>query len=178
MKKQDILSAVQLYLAPVLVILLGLLLMVSPDTASALISRILGAALSLVGLVLAVIALFSDRGRVGKLVFALAILACGGVLSANPLLLASFAGRIVGLLLLVDGIGDMINARIQGVRFFMPLLVTVLGAILVLMPMTASRLLFGLCGLAVTAIGIFMLLDRVRRRLPGGKNDSNIIDAL
>ena len=45
------------------------------------------------------------------------------------------------------------------------------------MPMTASRLLFGLCGLAVTVVGIFMLLDRLRRKLPAG-DDPNIIDAL
>lgn len=176
MKKQEILSAVQLYLAPVLVILLGLLLLISPDTASALISKILGGALSLVGFVLAAIALFGNR-RVGKLIFALAIVACGGILSANPLLLASFAGRIVGILLLVDGIGDMINAHRRGIRGLMPLLVTILGAILVLMPMTASRLLFGLCGLAVTVVGFFMLLDRLRRKLPAG-DDPNIIDAL
>ena len=176
MKKQEILSAVQLYLAPVLVILLGLMLLISPDTASALISKILGGALSLVGFVLAAIALFGNR-RVGKLIFALAIVACGGILSANPLLLASFAGRIVGILLLVDGIGDMINAHRQGIRGLMPLLVTILGAILVLMPMTASRLLFGLCGLAVTVVGFFMLLDRLRRKLPAG-DDPNIIDAL
>ena len=176
MKKQEILSAVQLYLAPVLVILLGLMLLISPDTASALISKILGGALSLVGFVLAAIALFGNR-RVGKLIFALAIVACGGILSANPLLLASFAGRIVGILLLVDGIGDMINAHRRGIRGLMPLLVTILGAILVLMPMTASRLLFGLCGLAVTVVGFFMLLDRLRRKLPAG-DDPNIIDAL
>lgn len=177
MKKQDIFSSLQLYLAPVLVILLGLLLLVSPDTASALISRILGGVLSLLGFILAAVALFGNRRRVGKLIFALAVIACGGILSANPLLLASFAGRIVGILLLVDGIGDMVNAHRRGIRGLMPLLVTILGAILVLMPLTASRLLFGLCGLAVTAIGFFMLLDRLRRKLPAG-DDPNIIDAL
>jgi len=107
------------------------------------------------------------------------MLACGGVLSARPLLLAAFAGRVVGLLLFIDGVGDMINAHRRGIRFLMPLLVTVLGGILVLMPMTASRLVFSLCGLLVTVTGIFMLLDRLRhRRLPKGEDDPNIIDAL
>ena len=64
-------------------------------------------------------------------------------------------------------------------RFLLPLLVTLLGGILVLLPMTASRLVFSLCGLAVTVIGVFMLLDRLRlRRLNGGDEDPNIIDAL
>lgn len=179
MKKQDILSAVQFFLAPVLVILLGLLLLINPDSASILISKILGGLLSVVGIVLAIAALFSDRRKAGKLIFALAVFACGGVLSASPLLLASFAGRIVGLLLLADGLTDMFNAYRRGIRFLMPVLVAILGGILLLMPMTASRLLFSLCGLAVTVIGIFMLLDRLRRRqLPAGDNDPNIIDAL
>lgn len=179
MKKQDIFSTVQLYLAPVLVILLGLLLLISPDSASVLISKLLGGLLSVLGIGFGIAALFGQHGRVGKLIFAIGLVSCGGILAAQPLLLASFAGRMIGILLLIDGIGDMINAHRLGVRFLMPLLVTILGAILVLMPMTASRLIFGLCGLAVTVVGIFMLLDRLRhRRLPRGNDDPDIIDAL
>jgi len=179
MKKQHILSTIQLFLAPILVILLGLLLLINPDSASVLIFRLIGGLLTLLGIGVGIAALFSDRGRVGKLIGAIAMLACGGVLSARPLLLAAFAGRVVGLLLFIDGVGDMINAHRRGIRFLMPLLVTVLGGILVLMPMTASRLVFSLCGLLVTVTGIFMLLDRLRhRRLPKGEDDPNIIDAL
>lgn len=178
MKKQDILSVIQLLLAPVLVILLGLLLLVNPDSASVLISRILGWGLTILGAGCGIAALFSDRGRVAKLIGAGVLLVCGGVLISTPLLLASFAGRLVGLLLVLDGIPDMVNAHRRGARFLMPLIVTVIGAVLVLMPMTASRLVFSLCGLVVTFIGVAMLLDRIRKpRLPGGK-DSNIIDAL
>lgn len=177
MKKQDIFSAIQLFLAPVLVILLGLLLLINPDSASALLSRLVGGLLSVLGIGFGIAALFSDRKRTGKLIFAIGLFACGGILSANPLLLASFAGRVVGILLFVDGVGDMINAYRRGIRFLMPLIVTILGAVLVLMPMTASRLVFSLCGLAVAVVGIFMLLDRLRRRLPEG-DDPNIIDAL
>ena len=178
MKKQEIFSLIQLFLAPVLVILLGLLLLIDPDSASVLISRILGAALTLTAAVTAVFALFSQQRRMPKLISAGVMFICAGVLTSNPLLLASFAGRVVGILLVADGVSDMFNAHRRGVRFRMPLLVTVLGAVLVLMPMTASRLVFGLCGLAVTVVGIFMLLDRMRRRLPEGDSDPNIIDAL
>lgn len=179
MKKQDIFSAVQLLLAPVLVILLGLLLLVNPDSASVLISRLLGTLLTVLGIGFGIVGLFSDRNRLGKLITAAAILICGGILSTNPLLLAAFAGRVVGLLLFVDGVGDMINAHRRGIRFLMPLIVTAIGIVLMVLPMTASRFIFGLCGLAVTVTGIFMLLDRLRhRRLKGGDEDSNIIDAL
>ena len=58
-----------------------------------------------------------------------------------------------------------------------PLILT--GVVLLLLPMTASRLVFTLGGVAVTAIGIFMFADRIRghRWLDAG-DDPNIIDAL
>lgn len=178
MNKKNILSAIQLYLAPALVILLGLLLLINPDSASVLLSKLIGSILILVAVVFGAAALFSEK-KVLKLILAILTLNCGIVLTRNPLLLASFAGRLVGLLLFVDGLGDLFNAHRNGIRGLMPLIVTILGGILILMPMTASRLVFSLCGLAVAIIGVLMLLDRIRhRRLPGGDNDPNIIDAL
>lgn len=177
MKKNEILSLLRLLLAPVLVILLGLVLLVNPDTASVLISRLLGGLLALLAIGCGIAALVSPRARAGKVAAAIALAVCGGILGRNPLLLASFAGRVVGLLLVIDGVGDMIGAHRRGVRFLMPLLVTVVGAILVALPMTASRLVFSLCGLVVIIIGVLMLLDRLHKpRLSGG--DSDIIDAL
>ena len=179
MKKQEFFSTLRFLLAPILVIALGLLLLIHPDSASVLLSRLLGGLLTLLGIGFGIAALFRDRGRIGGLITAAALLIFGGVLSANPLLLAAFAGRVAGLLLVIDGLGDMVQAHRRGVRFLLPLLVTILGGILVLLPMTASRLVFSLCGLAVTVIGVFMLLDRLRlRRLNGGDEDPNIIDAL
>lgn len=179
MKKQDIFSLVQLFLAPALVILLGVLLLINPDSASVLISKVLGWALTGVGIISGIIALFSERRKTGKLVSAAVLLICGSVLSARPLLLAAFAGRIIGLLLLADGLADLFNAYRRGIRGLMPLIVAILGGILLLMPMTASRLVFRLCGLVVLVIGCAMLLDRIRHpRLNRGNDDPNIIDAL
>lgn len=179
MKKQEFFSTLRFLLAPILMIALGLLLLIHPDSASVLLSRLLGGLLTLLGIGFGIAALFRDRGRIGGLITAAALLIFGGILSANPLLLAAFAGRVAGLLLVIDGLGDMVQAHRRGVRFLLPLLVTILGGILVLLPMTASRLVFSLCGLAVTVIGVFMLLDRLRlRRLTGGDEDPNIIDAL
>ena len=54
-----------------------------------------------------------------------------------------------------------------------------IGAILILLPMTTSRVVFSICGLVVLLIGIVMLVDRIRkRRLLEPKDDPNIIDAL
>ena len=53
------------------------------------------------------------------------------------------------------------------------------GVVLILLPMTTSRLMFSLCGLVVLIIGIVMLLDRLRdRKRLNEPEDPNIIDAL
>ena len=53
------------------------------------------------------------------------------------------------------------------------------GVALVLLPMTASRLVFSLAGLVVLVVGVVMLLDRLRnRRRLEASSDPNIIDAL
>ena len=102
----------------------------------------------------------------------------GGWLTNNPLALAAWVGRIVGILLVVDGLQDMIHLRGQGQRFALPVLATLVGAVLILLPLTTTRLVFSLCGIVVLIIGIVMLLDRLkgRKRISGG--DDNIVDAL
>lgn len=86
MKKRDILSAIQLLLAPVLVILLGLLLLINPDSASVLLSKLVGSLLVLVAAVFGIAALFSEQRKVLKLVLAALVLNCGILLTRNPLL--------------------------------------------------------------------------------------------
>ena len=102
----------------------------------------------------------------------------GGWLTNNPLALAAWVGRFVGILLVVDGIQDIIHLKNQGQRFALSLIVTVVGAVLILLPMTTTRLVFSLCGGVVLIIGIVMLLDRLKGRKQLNSGDSNIIDAL
>ncbi len=179
MRKNDILSLIRLILTPILVMLLGLLLFVNPDSASILIAKILSWGLTAVAIGCGIAALVSGRGRVGKLLLAVGLFATGAFLGRNPLLVASFTGRVIGILLLIDGLQDIFAARAQGMTFLMPLIVAAIGGVLILMPMTASRLVFSLLGLIVLILGGMMLLSRIRtRRLSGGSDDPNIIDAL
>lgn len=178
MKKQDILPLVKMLLAPVLVIVLGLILIVNPDSASALISKILGWVIILVGIAFGLSAIFNESGRIGKAICAVALAVVGGWLVQNPLALAAWIGRIIGVLLVIDGVEDIIELRRQGASFLLPLIITIVGAVLILMPMTTSRVVFSLCGVVVLLIGIGMLIERLKgkKRLNGPKDD--IIDAL
>lgn len=179
MKKEELFDRVQLLLAPVLVILLGLVLVFCPDSASALIAKLLGWMISMAAIVLGISAIFGAQGRTGKVIGAIVCAVIGGWLGSHPLVLAAWFGRIVGIVLLLDGIQDMSTNCRMGRRFLLPALVALAGLVLILMPMTASRLIFSACGVVVLVIGVVMLLDRLKgqKRL-NGPQDPNIIDAL
>ena len=178
MKKQDILSLLQLLLVPVLLVLLGFILLVNPDAASAMISRIIGYALILAAIGTGLTAVFSSS-KIPKGILAVMLAVFGGWLVANPLMLAAWIGRFLGVLILINSIPDLIYARKHGGRALFNLIAALAGGTLILLPLTASRLVFSLCGGVVLIIGVLMFLDRIRSRrwLPEG-DDPNIIDAL
>jgi uncharacterized membrane protein HdeD (DUF308 family) len=179
MKKQDILSLIQLLLVPALLILLGLILVVNPDTASALISRLLGYALTLGAVGFGLAAVFSHSGKVRKGICAVVLAMVGGWLMMHPLWLTAWVSRFLGILIMVNSGMDLVYALKCKRNVIFHAAATAIGALLVLMPMSASRLVFTLCGIAVLVIGGVMLLDRIRgRRWLQEGDDPNIIDAL
>lgn len=169
----------QLLLAPVALILLGLVLVVNPDSASALIASVLGWFLAFLGICFGIAAVVSPAGRPGKVFAAIVLAVAGGWLARNPLALAAWIGRFIGILLLVSSISDFGNIRRFGLRPGFSLVTAILGLVLIVLPMTASRLLFSLCGLAVLVVGVVMLTTRLKnRRQLEEPDDPNIIDAL
>lgn len=179
MKKQDILSLIQLLLVPALLILLGLILVVNPDSASVLISRLIGYVLVACAVGTGLFAIFSPTGKITKGIAAAVLAIVGGWLMAHPLWLAAFVSRLLGMLIMVNSGMDLIYALKQKRNAVFHGAATVIGAVLILMPMTASRLVFTLCGIAVLVIGGVMFLDRIRgRRWLHEGDDPNIIDAL
>ena len=179
MKKQDILSLVQLLLVPVLLILLGLILVVNPDTASVLISKLLGYVLTLCAIGAGIAAIFSRTKKAMKVICAVVLAMVGGWLVMHPLWLTAWVSRFLGMLILVNSGMDLIFALKQNRNVIFHAASAAIGVLLILMPMSASRLVFTLCGVAVLVIGGVMFLDRIRgRRWLHEGDDPNIIDAL
>ena len=176
MNKEDILRKL---LAPVLIMVLGLILLVSPDSASALIAKIIGWVLIALAAGSGIAALVSPQGRGWKVAVSIIFALCGGWLHTHPLLLASAIGRFCGIFLTIEGFQGISYNRSRGRRFLLPGITTLLGLTLFAMPMSISRFVFSLCGLVVLIVGICMLLDNLRpgKRLDEPK-DPNIIDAL
>lgn len=179
MKQSEFSGKLPLLLAPLVLILLGLVLAVNPDSASALIAKCIGWGMAFAGACCGFAALASPRGRAGKVFAAIALAAAGGWLVKNPLALAAWIGRFIGILLLINGVSDFGAARRVGMRPGFSLISALLGILLIVLPMTASRLLFRLVGLVVTGVGVAMLISRLRDnpRL-NEPEDPNIIDAL
>lgn len=179
MKKNDVLTFGPRLFPPVLLILLGLILLVNPDSASVLIAKIIGWILLICGIGFGISALKNHSGTAGKVLGTIVCLGLSGWLLKNPLALAAGIGRFVGILLVIHGVQDVVEAAKLGHGMFLAILTALLGALLVFLPMTTSRLVFSLCGLVVLIVGIAMLIDRLKGR-PGldEGNDPNIIDAL
>lgn len=177
MNKDKLFSYIRLLWAPAALMLLGVILLFNPDSASVLISKLLGSLLILIGIGFGIAAITGDQGKVSKGITAVILAVAGGWLTRNPLALAAWFGRIVGIILLLNGIQDMRSMRAMGKRFALPGLVTLVGLILILLPMTTTRLVFSVCGVVVLILGGIMLLDRLRsKRLDSG--DDKIVDAL
>lgn len=171
MKKRNISEYINRFGMSVTLMVFGLILLIFPDSASAIIAYLMAGLLTLGGIVYGVAALL-DR-QLSKGFGALVCLSLGSVLAGNPLLLARNVGRFLGIFLAIEG-GNCLR---KGNRIF-GTVILVAAVALVLSPMTLSRLVFSACGLVVLVIGVVMLLSRIRetKYLTGG--DDNIIDAL
>ena len=179
MKKNDIASLLSQLAVPLLLMVLGLVLLVNPDSASALIAKILGWGLMIGGIVSAISALTARTGLTGKVLSAIVCFALGGWLLRDPLALAAGIGRIVGIVMLVRGIQDIAAAGQRGHGLALAIVTGGIGLVLILMPMTTSRVVLSLCGLAGLVLGAAMAIDRLRdRRRLDEPEDPNIIDAL
>jgi len=178
LKKQDILSLAYQLSYPAGLVVLGLILLISPDTASALIAKVLGWILTLVGIGIGISAVFDRRAAVGKGFSAVGFVCVGGWLMANPLILAAGMGRFLGMLLLLRGLRDLYLRHQEGSSNLLAIITTVAGVVLMVLPMTTSRLILRLCGAGILAIGIAMVLDRLKNRRYLDRGDDNIIDAL
>ena len=180
MKDSNLKTMVKLLMAPVLVMALGLVLLINPDSASVLVSRVVGFVLTLAGIGCVIGAIFSSQGRIGKILSAVIFLGASGWLNANPLMLASILGRFVGIFLMINGLQDLRRAWQRQQGFVVPAVVAAVGfALTVLMPLSVSRLVFTLCGIVILVIGIVMISDRLKKRLwLDDGSDPNIIDAL
>ena len=152
MKRKKFWKDVSRFVTPAALIVLGLVLLFCPDTASALISRVVGWALTFSGIVVAVAMVVDGRLSVGQLLSAL-------------------------VLVLLRGARDFtLSTLTQGK--ILAVVTALVGVMLIFLPLTASRMVFSVCGIVVLVVGGGMLWERIWERKFMEGDDPNIIDAL
>ena len=176
MKKYTPIQLIRLLFPPALTVLIGLVLLLSPDRAAALLSKILGWTLLLVALTEGM----SIRSRRKNAVIRTVIFALFGLwLLSKPLSLFTSLGRILGLGFFGWGVN---NLRRQDRSRVTPGLVaagavTILGLVLFLVPMSATRLVLNIAGIVIIGIGVADGFDRFKdRKALDELDDPNIID--
>ena len=176
MKKTDVTALVRLMLTPVLMVILGIILVIRPDSASAVVGKVLGWVLMILGIGLVIESFAVKDLNTGRVLFAIVAAALGLWLLRNPLRLAAALGRIAGLLILVRAVQDIVNATRWKCGMKYALLSAIIGGLLILLPMATSRAVWVIVGLLVIAVGVLMAIDRLKPgKLLG--DGGNIIDA-
>ncbi|MBQ9148660.1 MAG: DUF308 domain-containing protein [Oscillospiraceae bacterium] len=166
---------------PLALILFGLILVVSPDTATALVAQLFGGLLLLIGVIWGVVLVIGrELSRVSHWIGLALCLLAGSYMIFNPMALADSIGRLFGLVMILHGAGRLRRMSHNGDGFNTGLAIVtlVVGIILVLVPRTLSQTVVGVCGLVMMVLGICNLVGGFRAlKRPDDNDDPNIIDA-
>ena len=177
MNRTNLRSFLKTFLSPILLALVGLILLIVPDLAAVLVSNLLAWGLIAAGLAFLVsILVLRSYSSVFAWLRVAGCMGLGGMLLGNPLALARMAGMLMGLLLLVLGISAYQDA-FTNFEKVLAIITVVLGVVLVLAPMSLSRIVLRIIGLVMVAVGAADIFDRIYRRRHLDPGDPNIIDA-
>lgn len=179
MKNFTLKQKFQMFLTPVLMVILGIILLVRPDSASALVGKILGWMLIAAGVVCTAFIIKIRDFVVFRAVPAIACFAVGVWLLNHPLALASVLGRVAGIVIALQGIQDILHAIEWKCSMTWAVVATAVGVLLVCVPMTASRVVMGLCGVALILLGAAEGYGRMKLGSPiaeGTVLDAGVID--
>lgn len=177
--KKDWRLLVEMFVTPVLLVLLGIILILSPDSATVMVTKVMGWILVAIGASFGFAGAITKRGLFFKILTCFACVFLGGFLLRNPLALAAGLGRAAGLFLLVRGAQDTVDAFRWHHGLPMAVVTILVGVVLIALPLTTSRLVMMLLGGVVLFMGVAVFADRIgMRRHLQEPDDGNIVDAL
>lgn len=161
----------------VFLIFCGAVLLLFPDTAVALVTRIIAWVLVAIGVFRVMKNLKDSAAYWGDWVYTVLCFLAGGYLLVNPLVISETIGRLLGLLLIFQGMSNLRTNR-YGSGKVLGILTVVAGVVLVVIPRTLVNTLLSVAGLVLLIVGIINLVDKLRhiRYLDEG-SDPNILDA-
>ena len=160
----------------VLMLLIGLLFLLFPDSAVALTTFGLALLLIAIGGVSAVRMLFFNHRELSDWFYTIGGLGLGIYLFLDPMSLADSLGRFLGLFLLIQGMSNLRRSRTDWGKA-LGIITALGGIILFLIPRTLVNTLLALVGLILLVIVGVNLLGALRGGRLEEPRDPNIIDA-
>ena len=172
-----IITFIKHFASELFLILCGAVLLFFPNSAVALVTKVM--AWILIGSGVLGIIKNLDRKKSGfdAWIWPIGYLLVGFFLLSNPLAISDLAGRVLGLFLMITGVQKFREAS-YGSGKALGLVSLVSGVVLMALPKTLINTLLGFCGIVLIVIGAINLIDKLRhdRYLDEGR-DPNIIDA-
>lgn len=166
------------WLKPALTCILGLCLIFKPGSLTGSIAVAVGFLLALAGAGKLVSFFSGSRKDFLGLCGAIILLVVGFAIIKNPVSLERQVGRIIGIVLLLQGIRGYTSPYAPHEKIT-AILSCVAGSFLIVMPLAVSRLAVVICGIVVLLIGIGMVIDLLTGNRGGhDSGDPDIIDAL
>lgn len=159
MKNSEIKNAAKALLTPVALMGLGLAMAIDPDAATEFIGNLLGWGLVAVGVYLVYRIVKYPENRLYKILAALLVWAVAGRMLNHPLEIAAGLSRLAGILLVIKGFQER-NGRRQNAAWAQ----IGIGAALILLPLTASRMVMMAGGALAFVVGAVMAGDRLRTK--------------
>lgn len=157
-----------------LMMLCGLLLAFFPETAVELVNKAAGWILVVTGIYNIAKALSQKGQGVSFWIRTVVYVFLGSFLLIHPMRISALLGRIVGVLLMIQGVKDLrgVASRMLGVATLLG------GVILFLIPNTLTNALLILLGVVLIVVGGIHLVEKLfRTRRLGRGGDADIIDA-
>ena len=166
----------------VLMIVFGALLAMNPDIASAMVSTVLGWVIIAAGVAM-LISGFTNRWDLGSILIGALLLIAGSWLHRHPMMIASVLGVVLGIVVLRQGwqAGQDAQRIKHGGGMWIPgamlaVAQLLVGIRLIFSPLSISRLVLTLAGIAMVVCGVCNLVayHKSTQYIPGA---GHIIDA-
>lgn len=165
------------WLKPVLTCVLGLYLIFRPGSLTTSIAWVVGALIALAGAGKLVSFISGSRKDFLGLCIAIVLLVLGFSIINKPVNLEKQVGRVIGIVLLLQGIRGYTNPYAAHEKIT-AVLCGAAGVFLILVPLAVSRLAVMICGIVVLLIGAGMVIDLLLGNRGGhDSGDPDIIDA-
>ena len=160
---------------PVLMVISGLILLLNPDGATVLVTKLVGWVLVIWGASKLVIPTIKKQPLLpGDWIVGGILIIVGVVLLAKPLILANLIGQLFGMAIALWGVEQLRSGKYTvGTLFYI-----LCGIVLFVLPRTLTNVLLAIIGVVLILIGGINILGKLNenRRLEEAK-DPNIIDA-